>query len=144
MPSENCESAIRINNRTSASETATAHRAGTSARQTPTKRGLRTVVVVSNDPSDCALGSLPNLPDYDVVFVESIGHAYSQIKRVVPTLVIVYLEMDDPAVFQVLSMLRLDDDTSHIPIETYTRVPVSWKESGLETARSPSNPELFA
>ncbi len=57
---------------------------------------------------------------YDVVFVESSQHAYSQIKRVQPNLVILCVQVDDPAGFQVLSMLKLDDETRQIPILTYT------------------------
>jgi PleD family two-component response regulator len=57
---------------------------------------------------------------YDVVFVESSRHAYSQIKRVQPNLVILCLNVDDMDGFQVLSMLKLDDDTRAIPVLTYT------------------------
>src|SRR4051812_2283064 len=56
---------------------------------------------------------------YDVVFVESTRHAYSQIKRVQPNLVIISLRLDDAEGFQVLSMLKLDDDTRNIPVLTY-------------------------
>ena len=45
---------------------------------------------------------------YDVVFVESSQHAYSQIKRVQPNLVILCVRIDDAEGFQVLSMLKLD------------------------------------
>ena len=38
---------------------------------------------------------------YDVVFVESSQHAYSQIKRVQPNLVILCVRIEDPAGFQV-------------------------------------------
>jgi PleD family two-component response regulator len=57
---------------------------------------------------------------YDVVFVESSAHAYSQIKRVQPNLVILCVRIDDPDGFQVLSMLKLDADTRDIPVLTYT------------------------
>ncbi|HZT75745.1 MAG TPA: response regulator [Vicinamibacterales bacterium] len=57
---------------------------------------------------------------YDVVFVESSQHAYSQIKRVHPDLVILCVQVDDAAGFQVLSMLKLDAETREIPILTYT------------------------
>src|SRR6059058_6685104 len=57
---------------------------------------------------------------YDVVFVESSQHAYSQIKRVQPNLVILCVRIDDADGFQVLSMLKLDDDTRSIPVLTYT------------------------
>src|SRR5213079_1872236 len=48
---------------------------------------------------------------YDIVFVESSGHAYSQIKRVMPDLVILCVRIEDLDGFQVLSMLKLDDET---------------------------------
>jgi PleD family two-component response regulator len=57
---------------------------------------------------------------YDIVFVESSQHAYSQIKRVQPHLVILYMRIDDIHGFQVLSMLKLDEETQRIPILTYT------------------------
>jgi PleD family two-component response regulator len=57
---------------------------------------------------------------YDVVFVESNDHAYSQIKRVQPDLVILCVCIEDIEGFQVLSMLKLDDDTRSIPVLTYT------------------------
>jgi PleD family two-component response regulator len=57
---------------------------------------------------------------YDVVFVESSEHAYSQIKRVRPNLVILCVRIADMDGFQVLSMLKLDDDTRDIPVLTYT------------------------
>src|SRR5438477_11807544 len=56
---------------------------------------------------------------YDVVFVESNEHAYSQIKRVHPDLVILCVRIDDTDGFQVLSMLKLDADTRRIPVLTY-------------------------
>src|SRR5713101_2685046 len=57
---------------------------------------------------------------YDIVFVESSDHAYSQIKRVMPDLVILCVRIEDLDGFQVLSMLKLDEETRAIPILTYT------------------------
>ena len=57
---------------------------------------------------------------YDVVFVESSEHAYSHIKRVQPNLVILCMRIEDRDGFQVLSMLKLDDETRRIPVLTYT------------------------
>src|SRR5437660_5825037 len=57
---------------------------------------------------------------YDVVFVESSQHAYSQIKRVQPNLVILCVRIDDAEGFSVLSMLKLDHETRDIPVLTYT------------------------
>ncbi len=55
---------------------------------------------------------------YDVVFVESSAHAYSQIKRERPSLVILCLDMQERDGFDVLSMLKLDEDTRAIPLLT--------------------------
>jgi PleD family two-component response regulator len=57
---------------------------------------------------------------YDVVFVESSQHAYSQIKRVQPNLVILCVRIEEADGFQVLSMLKLDEKTREIPVLTYT------------------------
>ena len=57
---------------------------------------------------------------YDVVFVESSEHAYSQIKRVLPNLVILCVRVDDADALQVLSMLKLDAETRAIPVLTFT------------------------
>ena len=79
---------------------------------------------------------------YDVVFVESSQHAYSQIKRVQPNLVILCVRIDDADGFQVLSMLKLDDDTRSIPVLTYT-TEYDGPEATEETTE-PSESEMFA
>jgi CheY-like chemotaxis protein len=87
------------------------------AKATVTQR----VVIVNNGPE--ALGLLETVLEaghYDVVFVESNEHAYSQIKRVQPDLVILCVRIDDQDGFQVLSMLKLDGETRDIPVLTYT------------------------
>jgi PleD family two-component response regulator len=79
------------------------------------------VVIVNGSPE--ILDMLETVLDaghYDVVFVESSAHAYSQIKRVQPNLVILCVRIDDADGFQVLSMLKLDADTRAIPVLTYT------------------------
>ena len=78
---------------------------------------------------------------YDVVFVEPSQHAYSQIKRVQPNLVILCVQVDDPCGFQVLSMLKLDPDTREIPILTYTTEREAPEEEE-ETAET-GGPEMF-
>ena len=66
------------------------------------------------------LESVLDAGHYDVVFVESSEHAYSQIKRVQPNLVILCVRIDAADGFQVLSMLKLDEETRKIPVLTYT------------------------
>ncbi|HJZ77451.1 MAG TPA: response regulator [Vicinamibacterales bacterium] len=79
---------------------------------------------------------------YDVVFVESSEHAYSQIKRVQPNLVILCVRIDDPDGFQVLSMMKLDTETRHIPVLTYT-TEYDGQDAGEEKAE-PTESEMFA
>ena len=78
---------------------------------------------------------------YDVVFVENSRHAYSQIKRVLPNLVILCLHVDDMDGFQVLSMLKLDEDTKSIPVLTYTTQVE--QPSDEEEAGEPSDSETI-
>jgi two-component system cell cycle response regulator DivK len=79
-------------------------------------------VVVVNGNSD-VLGMLESVLDagrYDMVFVESGDRAYSRIKQVLPNLVILCTRIDEPVGFQLLTMLKLDPDTRHLPVLTYT------------------------
>jgi CheY-like chemotaxis protein len=79
-------------------------------------------VVIVNGSSEILelLETVLDAGRYDVVFVESNEHAYSQIKRVQPNLVILCMRIDDMDGFQVLSMLKLDRETRDIPVLTYT------------------------
>jgi CheY-like chemotaxis protein len=79
---------------------------------------------------------------YDVVFVESSARAYSQIKRVQPNLVILCVRIEDMNGFQVLSMLKLDEDTRGIPVLTYTTEYEG--QDSEEEAAEPSDVEIFA
>ena len=93
---------------------------------------VQKVVVV--DGSAEILGTLEAVLDagrYDMVFVESSNHAYSQIKKVVPNLVIVCARMDRLQAFQLLTMLKLDTDTRDIPVLTYT---TEWDGEDLDEA----------
>jgi len=56
--------------------------------------------------------------------------------------VILCVRIDEPASFQVLSMLKLDDDTREIPILTYT-TEYDGQETEEESAE-PTETELFA
>ena len=78
------------------------------------------VVIVNGCPEMLAtLETVLDAGHYDVVFVESSEHAYSQIKRVQPHLVILCVGIDDGDGLQVLSMLKLDKETRGIPVLTY-------------------------
>jgi len=89
------------------------HAAASSAAQ-------KVVIVNGNSEMLDLIESVLDGGQYAVVFVESSQHAYSQIKRVQPNLVILCVRNDDAEGFQVLSMLKLDDETREIPVLTYT------------------------
>ncbi len=84
-----------------------------------TGRATQNVVVVNGTPEVLdVIESVLDAGHYDVVFVTDIDHAYSHIRQNRPDLVVVCVGFDDPAGFQVLSMLKLDATTSRIPIVT--------------------------
>lgn len=80
----------------------------------------KVVIVNGNTEMLEMLETVLDAGHYDVVFVESSEHAYSQIKRVQPNLVILCVRIDEAEGFQVLSMLKLDEETRGIPVLTYT------------------------
>ena len=85
---------------------------------------MHTVVIVNGHANAMAqIESVLDAGHYDTVFVESSAQAYSQIKRVRPSLVILFLELGDACGFQALSMLKLDKTTRDIRILTSTVVP---------------------
>jgi DNA-binding response OmpR family regulator len=98
-------------------------------------RHLRTAVVVSS-PSDQShtLDVLFDALDYDVVVVESPDRAYARVKRLLPDLVIVCFDFNDPSAFQLMSMLSVDRMTSSIPMMTCNtaREPIECDEAPAE------------
>ena len=81
---------------------------------------LQKVVVVNGSPEILEMfETVLEAGRYDMVFVESSARAYSRVRHVQPDLVIVCMRMDDTEVFQLLSMLKLDEETRNIPVVTY-------------------------
>ena len=101
-------------------------------------------VVIVNGSSEIleVLERVLDAGNYDIVFVESSGHAYSQIKRVLPNLVILCVRIEDVDGFQVLSMLKLDEETRGIPVLTYT-TEYEGQSLAQEEPAEPSEAELF-
>ena len=99
------------------------------------------VVIVNGSPDILALlETALDAGRYDIVFVESNEHAYSQIKRVQPNLVILCVRIEDMDGFQVLSMLKLDDETRRIPVLTYTN---EYEHDADEEVQELSDGEMF-
>ena len=100
------------------------------------------VVIVNGSPEMLELlDSVLDAGHYNVVFVESNEHAYSQIKRVQPELVILCMNIEDLDGFQVLSMLKLDEGTRGIPVLTYA---TEYEGNNAEQpANEPSEAEIL-
>jgi DNA-binding response OmpR family regulator len=83
---------------------------------TPSSR----IVAVSDDLQRAELldALLAEANEYDVIFVASIERGYSRIKQVTPDLVVVFLEIEDAAGCQLLSMLKMDSEVASIPVVT--------------------------
>jgi CheY-like chemotaxis protein len=112
-------------------------------RPVSTANGAQKVVIVNGSPAILELlETVLDAGRYDIVFVESSAHAYSQIKRVQPNLVILCVQIDAMETFQVLSMLKLDEETRDIPVLTYT-ANVGGQETE-EEAEEASEAEIFA
>jgi CheY-like chemotaxis protein len=88
-------------------------------RRRPTSQPQRVVVVNGNPDLLEMLEAVLDAGRYDMTFAEASGHAYSSIRQVQPDLVILCMDLDEPAGFQLLSMLKLDPDTRRIPVVTY-------------------------
>ncbi|MGE3178323.1 MAG: PleD family two-component system response regulator [Vicinamibacterales bacterium] len=116
--------------------------AGTRRRRQATD--ARTVLIVNggNRMSDL-LETAVDAGQYDVVFVEAVAHAYSQIRKIQPDLVIISIRMDDVDGLRVLSMLKLDPDTRRIPVITCTSEEQDASSSD-EDADDDEPDEMFA
>jgi CheY-like chemotaxis protein len=98
------------------------------------------VAIVNGSPNVLSLAeNVISAGHYDVIFVESVGHAYSHIKRVQPDLVILCIHFDEVETLQVLSMLKLDEETRGIPVLTYT---VDYETQGEEEDEEPDVSEM--
>lgn len=105
---------------------------------------VQKVVVVDGGAE--VLGMLEAVLDagrYDMVFVESSDHAYSQIRRVVPNLVIVCASLERPEAFQLLTMLKLDAETREIPVLTYTKEIAERRFEDAVSRPAEDDDELF-
>jgi PleD family two-component response regulator len=111
-------------------------------RQAAQQQDAQKVVIVNGSAEVLELlETVLDAGHYDVIFVESTQHAYSQIKRVKPHLVILCVSIEDTDGFQVLSMLKLDEETRTIPVLTYTTEGSN--DDADEEVAEPSEPEIF-
>jgi PleD family two-component response regulator len=101
--------------------------------------GTQKVVIVNGSADTLELlESVLDAGHYDVAFVQSGNHAYSQIRQLQPNLVILCIRIEDVSGFQVLSMLKLDEETRRIPVLTYT---TEYEGQDVQLAESPEEDE---
>ena len=95
-------------------------------------RSPLTVVAVSNDALRPELLDmlLVDGSSYDVIFVESIGRAYSRVRELRADLIVLFIEIDDEGACRLLSMLQNDRALSGV------RVLVCPTEPGSTATRS--------
>ena len=114
----------------------------TSATPAAARVMTQKVVIINGSPEILELlETVLDAGHYDIIFVESSEHAYSQIKRVKPDLVILCVSMSNGDGLQVLSMLKLDEETRSVPIVTYTTERPS--EAAEAHVAEPSENEMF-
>ena len=114
-----------------------------SGNQDSGSKGLQKVAVINGSSEVLELlEAVLEAGHYDVIFVESNEHAYSQVKRLQPSLVILCVHIEDVEAFHVLSMLKLDDDTRRIPLVTFT-VDLGDRDP-VEVAMEPPDEVMFA
>lgn len=78
--------------------------------------GQKVVVVDGNTEVLSTLERVLDARRYDMVFVESRDWAYTQIRKAQPDLVILCTPIDQLDGLQLLTMLRMDVATRHIPV----------------------------
>jgi DNA-binding response OmpR family regulator len=84
-------------------------------------RHLRRVAIVDGSLELLAwLEPVLGAGDYDVQFLDGGDAPFTDIRLLQPDLVVVTLRIEDLESFHLLSMLKLDPDTSNIPVLTYS------------------------
>jgi PleD family two-component response regulator len=117
------ETAFRLLCDLPGSEAPTMHADALSTRPNPSP-AIRTLMVVGTEPDERVLETATDAGGYDVILVEPTATAYSRIKRLAPSAIVLTMTMDDFEACQLMSMLKLDRDTSRIPVFTCLLKPV--------------------
>jgi PleD family two-component response regulator len=81
--------------------------------------GPQTIAVVDGNATvvssiDTAMGAAC----HTVLLLDTRAHAYTDIRRLQPSLVVVCIHLDNPRSIQLLTMLKMDHETGSIPVTT--------------------------
>jgi PleD family two-component response regulator len=112
------EAAFRLLCERAGSEAPTTMHADTQTPRLTRRAAVRTMMVVGREPNERVLETVTDAGGYDVIVVEPTATAYSRIKRLAPHLIVLSMAFDDVQACQLLSMLKLDRETSGIPLFT--------------------------
>jgi hypothetical protein len=97
----------------------------------------RTVAVVSRRLEQHALEIAVRAVPHDIVFVESVEHAYSRIKQTLPDRVIVFMTHDELDSCRLFTLLALDRDTARIPAVMHVVTELAETETDHEAGVEP-------
>lgn len=80
----------------------------------------RTAALIGSQCSGHLWEAIVDTIGYDIVFIETIAHAYSLIRTVKPDLIVVSVSSDDADGCRLLSLLSSDVTLSRIPVRLRT------------------------
>jgi PleD family two-component response regulator len=75
---------------------------------------------------------------YDVEFVAMDDEPYATVAALKPDIIVVSLELDHEAGFQLLTMLRLDPETAQIPVLSYVQEDRDALQGGSDVDHGPA------
>jgi len=90
--------------------------AETLTKRATASKTIRTLMIVGREPGGRVLETATEAGGYDVILVEPTATAYSRIKRLAPSVVVLMMTVDDVEACQLMTMLKLDRDTAQIPV----------------------------
>src|SRR5262245_40783766 len=76
------------------------------------------VALVTPSPEIQGLDTLFAAGDHEIFVIDSIDGAYSEIRHLQPDVVVLAVDFEECAGCRLLSMLKFDSATSHIPVVT--------------------------
>ena len=74
---------------------------------------------------------------YDVEFVDMNDEPYATVAALKPDIIVVNLQLESEAGFQLLTMLRLDPETAQIPVLSYVQEGEVMADGGADVDHSP-------
>jgi CheY-like chemotaxis protein len=74
------------------------------------------VALITSSPDMELLDGLLTTGDYDITVIDDRDLAYSQVRLLMPDVIVMCVDFEQCTSCHVLSMLKIDSATSHIPV----------------------------